>query len=571
MAQQLLFILRQSPDWHALANDFRQGLQIDPARFRPPGPIPGFPGNIVQLVGQWNATMGVDFFSVRSRLKEMCEDSIAQIPGARRISYRDADNVGPGNEELVAFYHDDDDWFAPNMAEILQEVLPDSYDVCVFPLVRISADTSTLVRQVGKSAAVVIGKPRPFSHRYQSNNYGINGRVSDRERLVGMKDHVEASEYANSHGLRDVYIDRIISATAKTPCSAQAVAQIFRDPTKARDHVRLYVDNLKALKIPANLPWIANRVEKLIDLFSEALNAARPVTANRPNLGKQALNLFHLGAAAPAAAPARNAETVGFANANQSKPNAPNQPQRHGGIRYLEFIKFLAQQIQPSSYFEIGTRTGASLGQVDCDAICVDPAFAVGTNVIKKRQRSFFFQMTSDDFFASYDVKQFFPKGIDLAFLDGMHQFEFLLRDFINAEKACRPDSVIFLHDCLPFSKNITARIQTPGAWAGDVWKVLPILKKFRPDIKIVMFDCPPTGLVACTNLDPNSSVLSEVYDQVVAKYLDVTDLPLDLHTMYPRGDSKALSEHPESVGRILPVSATGALSMGASAVAAIG
>jgi hypothetical protein len=80
------------------------------------------------------------------------------------------------------------------------------------------------------------------------------------------------------------------------------------------------------------------------------------------------------------------------------------------------------------------------------------------------------------------------------------------------------------------------------------------------------MFDCPPTGLVACTNLNPDSSVLSRVYDQVVAEYLNVTDLPLDLHTMYPRGDSKALSEHPESVGRILPVSAAGVRPMGAAA-----
>jgi len=347
--------------------------------------------------------------------------------------------------------------------------------------------------------------------------------------------------------LRDVYIDRIISATAKTPCSAQAVAQIFRDPAKAKDHVRQYVAALEALKVPGNLPWISQRIEKLIELFTVALEVPPPAFATNPGPVAQAVNFLRPRAAAAVAIAAR---------ARPGAPNPPPQRSPHGGVRYLEFIKFLAQQIAPSSYFEIGTRMGASLSQVDCDAICVDPAFAVSTNVIKKRRRSFFFQMTSDDFFASYDIRQFFPEGVDLAFLDGMHQFEFLLRDFINAEKACRNDSVIFLHDCLPHTKNITNRVQTPGAWAGDVWKVLPILKKFRPEIKVVMFDCPPTGLVACTNLNPNSSVLSEMYDQVVAEYLDVTDLPSDLHSMYPRGDTKALFEHPETLDAILPVSA---------------
>ena len=576
MAKQLLFILRQSPDWHALANDFKLGREIDPSRFRPPVHIPGFPGNIVQLVDLWNTTMGVDFFSVRSRLKEMCEDSLAQIPGARRMSYLDVERVGPEIGKSVVFYHDDDDWFAPDIVDTLEEVLPETYDVCVFPLARISTDTATVHRQVGIPPKILIGKARPFSHRYQSNNYGINGRICDQETLLGMKDHVQASEFANSHGLRDVYIDRFISATAKTPCSAQAVAMIFRDPSRAKDHVRMYVDALKVLQIPETLPWISSRIGKLVELFSEALEQ-RPhgaAVAAVPAADPPAVREFRPqarpvpGPAHPVAA-ARPVPGAGRpavprpAQPAAIRPVAPAGPRPvppvrspHVGIRYLEFIKFLAGQIAPSSYFEVGTRMGGSLGQIDCDAVCVDPAFAVSTNVIKKRRRCFFFQMTSDDFFATYDLKQFYPEGVDLAFLDGMHRFEFLLRDFINTEKFCRPDSVIFLHDSLPHTKNITNRVQTPGAWAGDVWKVLPILKRYRPDLKITAFDCPPTGLVACTNLDPNSNVLQDVYDQVVAEFLDVVELPEDLQTMFPRGDSKYLFEHPEALEGIVPVAA---------------
>jgi hypothetical protein len=109
----------------------------------------------------------------------------------------------------------------------------------------------------------------------------------------------------------------------------------------------------------------------------------------------------------------------------------------------------------------------------------------------------------------------------------------------------------------LPFNNAITGRVQTPGAWTGDVWKVLPILKKFRPDLKVALFDCPPTGLVACTNLDPNSTVLTEAYDQIIAEFSKVMELPSDLRSIYPLEDTKALVEHPEKLGGILPVSGT--------------
>jgi hypothetical protein len=548
MAQQLLFILRQSPDWHALADDFKQGRKVKPERFRPPIPVPGFPGNIVELVGQWNATMGVDFFSCRSRLKEMCEDSIAQIPNAHRISYREVGKVGPEIKESIAFYHDDDDWFSPDIGKILQETLPENYDICVFPLVRLSGDTTTLIRQGGRPD-LVIGRLRPFSHRYQSNNYGINGRICDREMLLGMKDHVEGSEYANTHGLRDAYINRIISATAKTPCSAQAVVQIFREPGKAQHLVRQYISGLKAVQIPANLPWIAARVQKVIDLFSEAAERgpAASVAKGRP------LNFLggKPGVVLTPPQPAPAGQTKVAISQKRISATSSERP-GHGGVGSARFIKFLAREIAPSSYLEIGTRAGESLEKTDCDAICVDPDFVLKPDVMKKRRRAFFFQMTSDEFFASNDLKQFFPKGVDLAFLDGMHHFEFLLRDFINTEKSSRQDSVILMRDCLPGNANITNRIRKPGPWAGDVWKMLPILKRYRPDLKVVMFDCPPTGLVACTNLNPESSILPEAYDQIVAEFLDVTNLPHDLPAMFPRGDTKFLIERPEELRELL-------------------
>jgi hypothetical protein len=197
----------------------------------------------------------------------------------------------------------------------------------------------------------------------------------------------------------------------------------------------------------------------------------------------------------------------------------------HRGIDYLEVLELLSRHLAPASYLEVGTRRGESLVKFGCDAVSIDPHYIVNQNVIRERKRSFFFQMTSDSFFAEHDLALFFPRGIDIAFLDGMHRFEFLLRDFINTERYCHRNSVILMHDCLPHNQSMASRAHKDGDYsAGDVWKLIPILKKFRPDIKVFMFDSPPTGLVACTNLDPESKILARRFHHIVDEFLDASD-----------------------------------------------
>src|SRR5207249_22 len=142
------------------------------------------------------------------------------------------------------------------------------------------------------------------------------------------------------------------------------------------------------------------------------------------------------------------------------------------------------------------------------------------------------FEMTSDDFFSAQDLRRLFPNGIDLAFLDGMHLFEFLLRDFMNTERLSRPTSVIVVHDCCPVNLEMTAREHRPESraddktkvmWTGDVWKLLPILRQYRPDVRQIVLDCPPTGLVLLTDLNPRSTVLQENYQDIIRHFRTVT------------------------------------------------
>jgi hypothetical protein len=218
------------------------------------------------------------------------------------------------------------------------------------------------------------------------------------------------------------------------------------------------------------------------------------------------------------------------------------------GLYYIEVIGLLAQSLGARTYFEIGTSMGDSLAAVNCASLAVDPAFQVSKNVMTSKPACHLFQMESDKFFRDYRVTDFLKDGIDLAFLDGMHRFEYLLRDFLNTEVYCRRNSIILLHDCLPTTIEMTSRIETPNAWTGDVWKIIPALRKYRPDLKLVFLDCPPTGLVAITNLDPNpkSSILSDTYFSIVDEFKDQDARAglADIFSTIDLIDSRELKQH---------------------------
>ena len=199
------------------------------------------------------------------------------------------------------------------------------------------------------------------------------------------------------------------------------------------------------------------------------------------------------------------------------------------GLDYRKFIAQFAQRSNCQSYFEIGVNRGRSLAGVDAAAIGVDPDMKLAFDVLGQKPMVLLYQMTSDDFFASHDLTALFGRAVDMAFLDGMHTFEFLLRDFINTERHCHGGSAIFLHDCFPVNAEMTERQRNTQArqdrelrsyWTGDVWKLIPILKAYRPELSITCSNCSPTGLAIVRGLDPGSTVLADNAAKIIEAFM---------------------------------------------------
>jgi hypothetical protein len=198
------------------------------------------------------------------------------------------------------------------------------------------------------------------------------------------------------------------------------------------------------------------------------------------------------------------------------------------GDNYTSVLSDVHAKVQPKSYLEVGTLHGATLRLSRCKTVAVDPAFQLDAAVEIDPARITLREMTSDDYFANHDPKKDLNGEIEFAFLDGMHEFPYLLRDFINTEKACGAKSIVAMHDCIPLDCHMTRMHRDvevekptnhPGYWAGDVWKMIPVLRKYRPDLDVRCLDAVPTGLTIVRGLDPKNTVLRDRYDEILREW----------------------------------------------------
>jgi hypothetical protein len=201
------------------------------------------------------------------------------------------------------------------------------------------------------------------------------------------------------------------------------------------------------------------------------------------------------------------------------------------GEVYFKVLARILEHLKPRSYVEIGVFEGDSLrlAQPLTRAIGIDPEPRL-TSPLRDNQRVF--AETSDAFFANHDLRaELGGLPVDLAFIDGMHHFEFALRDFANLERHCTRQSTILIHDCYPLDRESADRRPRSVNWSGDIWRLIVLLKKYRPDLRINVIGTPPTGLGVVQNLDPASRFLMENHDRLYEEFLALDYSYLDSDT----------------------------------------
>jgi hypothetical protein len=186
----------------------------------------------------------------------------------------------------------------------------------------------------------------------------------------------------------------------------------------------------------------------------------------------------------------------------------------------LFFLKKLFRQKKFKTYLEIGVFKGRVFFSVPAhNKIAVDPEFQFAApKKVKKLFRRVsnlwakFYEKTSDDFFSEDATKLFQKNKIDVCLVDGMHEYDFALRDIENSLKFLQKNGVILVHDCNPVSKEASVSFEEyknrgfVKDWNGDTWKAMVHLRSLRDDINVFVLDC-DQGLGVVTYGEPENKL----------------------------------------------------------------
>lgn len=192
---------------------------------------------------------------------------------------------------------------------------------------------------------------------------------------------------------------------------------------------------------------------------------------------------------------------------------------RMPGDSYLVLLDRIYEALAPEIAVEVGIYEGASL------ALFRPPTIAIGVDpnakiLLPPKTETHVFAETSDEFFALRRYNTLVgDRPLSVGFIDGLHLFEQVLKDFIGLEALCGQRSVILIHDTVPLDEPTQRRDRDTIFHTGDVWKIVLCLKHYRPDLNIVTIATAPTGLTAVTGLNPISTILTNRYYEAIARF----------------------------------------------------
>jgi hypothetical protein len=170
------------------------------------------------------------------------------------------------------------------------------------------------------------------------------------------------------------------------------------------------------------------------------------------------------------------------------------------------YIQSAINKLQARTYLEIGVHRGKNFFSISAPLkIAIDPNFIIGYGRYLKNIHTLFkckfYEKTSDNFFIQDANKILKDRKIDVAFIDGLHTYEQVLKDFDNCRQNLSPNGVIMFHDCNPTSEEAAAFAYSPSEkmekfpgkspeWNGDVWKAIMHIRALYKDIEVFVLDC---------------------------------------------------------------------------------
>lgn len=125
-----------------------------------------------------------------------------------------------------------------------------------------------------------------------------------------------------------------------------------------------------------------------------------------------------------------------------------------------EIINYLIERNKFNDFLEIGYQMG-----VNFDQIKIRNKESVDPNPIKRTEHNLSI-LTSDEYF---DINK---KMFDIIFIDGLHTYDQVKKDFNNSLKCLNNNGIIVLHDMCPTTEDRARSFNDGGQWNGDCFKL---------------------------------------------------------------------------------------------------
>lgn len=172
----------------------------------------------------------------------------------------------------------------------------------------------------------------------------------------------------------------------------------------------------------------------------------------------------------------------------------------------VSVIQSFVDCFERPNYLEVGVEDGFTFHAVQAARkVAVDPVFrfeAPSPAVTEIRE---YHQILSDDYFGA---RKSGGRKFDVIFLDGLHTFEQILRDVLNAIECLADNGVIVIDDVWPTSyaaslpdtsDMLRVREASPDgsvAWMGDVYRVVQFIDTFLQQFRFACTDTDPWQMV---------------------------------------------------------------------------
>jgi hypothetical protein len=206
-------------------------------------------------IALWDGTFTIPYRVYRRELKRIAQSNLAGVDGAQ---YAPLESVPSG---AVTVPVDDDDWFAPDLANVLEAGIA-GHAGCYWPSRYLEVPIS-LSHRIGLIRRTLFPRTRP-RWLCTTNNYAV---VYGAETAGLLRGHIRATQWFLAHPAAVTRIERPLSLMNR---SLASTTQLSSRPSRAlllRKYRRYY--ELYSRPVPPDLGWCEPYLAMMRNLHSE--------------------------------------------------------------------------------------------------------------------------------------------------------------------------------------------------------------------------------------------------------------------------------------------------------------